>query len=292
MLRQVQHGPSRAVGLATLLFAVDDVHSMNLGWLANRHAIICVVFGGLAFLAHLRWRESGRGSWLLLSPATMGLALFCGESALGAAAYLVAWQLTLDKGSWLRRLGGIAPQALLILAWRLVYNDLGYGISGSDLYVDPANYPLPFALALLERWPELQSSQWLGVPMDVVMSMPSIVRLGAFALGLATCVFMAWLLFPLLRRSGRQWGRAMDAATPGRAGRNSETLCNSPVSRVAHRLNQVVVPDSGPHPPVPPPEGNPEHSQPFPACATSMNARRTTPGSWGDDAAFFAATST
>jgi hypothetical protein len=32
-------------GMAALLFAVEDAHSMVAGWIANRNALLCLVFG-------------------------------------------------------------------------------------------------------------------------------------------------------------------------------------------------------------------------------------------------------
>jgi hypothetical protein len=213
--RRIHPRGGALVGLAALLFAVDDAHAMNAAWLANRHALISMVVGGLAFLAHLRWRQSGRSSWLLAAVGTMTLGLFCGEATLGAAAYLVAWQLTLDRGGWGRRLAGIAPYAVLVVAWRLLYNALGYGIKGSGLYLDPGYDPLGFGLALLHRWPQLQAGQWFQLPVDAIMFLP--LRFGAAltALAVAGCALLLWYLWPTLRRSAeaRFWALGMSLAT-------------------------------------------------------------------------------
>ena len=212
--RRIHPEAAAMAGLAALLFAVEDAHAMNAGWLANRHAIICLAAGGLAFLAHLRWRGSGATGWLLAALAILAVGLLCGEATLGAAAYLVAWQLCLDRGSWRRRLLGIAPYALLVAAWRMVYNYLGYGISGSDLYVDPGRDPLEFLLALLERWPVLMLGQWLQAPVDATVMLPRALQLAWLPAALLCCAALAWLLMPLLRRSpqARFWALGMAMA--------------------------------------------------------------------------------
>ncbi len=210
--RRIHPGAGAVVGLAALLFAVEDAHAMNAAWLANRHALISLVVGGLSFLAHLRWRASTRARWLLAALLIMAVGLLCGEATLGAAAYLVAWQLTLDQGSWARRLAGIAPYALLIGAWRAVYNLLGYGITGSGLYLDPGRSPLEFSLALLERWPQLQLGQWLQAPVDVVVfTVPEQYGLWVSAAAIAGCGGLLWYLWPTLRDDPRArfWGLGM-----------------------------------------------------------------------------------
>lgn len=213
--RRIHPRAGAVVGLAALLFAVDDAHAMNVGWLANRHALVSMVVGGLAFLAHLRWRQGGRLPWLLVALGTMTVGLFCGEATLGAAAYLVAWQLTLDQGGWGRRLAGIAPYAVLVVAWRLLYNAMGYGIKGSGLYLDPGYDPLGFGLALLHRWPQLQAGQWFQVPVDAIMFLPLRFGYALTAMAVACCALLLWYLWPTLRRSAeaRFWALGMSLAT-------------------------------------------------------------------------------
>ena len=210
--RRIHPQAGSVVGLAVLLFAVEDAHAMNVAWLANRHALISLVVGGLAFLAHLHWRRSGQPRWLVVALLTMTLGLLCGEATLGAAAYLVAWQLTLDRGGWSRRLAGIAPLALLVVVWRIIYNLLGYGIRGSGLYIDPGVDPWGFTLALLERWPQLQLGQWLQAPVDAVMfAVPAQYSLWITAAALLICGLLLWYLWPTLRSSAeaRFWALGM-----------------------------------------------------------------------------------
>ncbi len=214
--RRIHPGLGGVVGLAALLFAVEDAHAMNAAWLANRHALISMVVGSLAFMAHLRWRDTSGLAWLALALLTMTVGLFCGEATLGAAAYLVAWQLTLDEGSWTRRLAGIAPYAALVAAWRVLYNLLGYGIRGSGMYIDPGHDPLGFAAVLVERWPQMQAGQWLQAPVDAVMLAIPIQQHALVTLAaLPVCGLLLWYLWPLLRLSAkaRFWALGMALST-------------------------------------------------------------------------------
>ncbi len=213
--RRIHPRAGALVGLAALLFAVEDAHAMNAAWLANRHALISMVVGGLAFLAHMRWRRGGGLPWLAAALGTMTVGLFCGEATLGAAAYLVAWQLTLDRGGWGRRLTGIAPYAALVVAWRLLYNALGYGIKGSGLYLDPGYDPVGFTIALLQRWPQLQLGQWFQAPVDAVMFLPIAAGMALTGMAVGACLLLGWYLWPTLRDSAeaRFWALGMSLAT-------------------------------------------------------------------------------
>ena len=213
LLRRARAGA--AAGLAALLFAVDDAHAMNAGWLANRHALLCLVAGGLAVLAHLRWRAGAGRRWLVLSLAWLAAGLACGEATLGAAAYLVAWQLCLDRGPWRRRALGMLPAALLVGAWHLAYKVLGYGVVGSGLYLDPGRDPAAFLRALVERWPLLMLGQWLQAPIDAYLLISEADHLRALLCALPLCALLAWYLAPLLRGSAeaRFWLLGSSLAT-------------------------------------------------------------------------------
>jgi hypothetical protein len=205
--RRIHGGAGAVAGLAVLLFAVEDAHAMNAAWLANRHALVSLVLGAGAFLAHLEWRRAGRVGALAAALALLTSGLLAGEAALGIVAYVVAWQLTLERGSPVRRVLPILPYALVVVVWRLVYDHFGYGISGSGLYLDPGRDPVAFAGALVQRWPLLQLGQWLQVPIDVVLFVPELhgpIVLMAFVV----CAALVWFFTPLLRSSAeaRFWG--------------------------------------------------------------------------------------
>jgi hypothetical protein len=97
-----------------------------------------------------------------------------------------------------RKLGSLLGYAALLLAWRVVYAQLGYGVLGSGLYVDPASAPLAFLriapprlLALLQGlfgapW----SDFWELYPLVSPLLQPAI---GAFGLLLVSALLrLAW----------------------------------------------------------------------------------------------------
>jgi hypothetical protein len=197
LLREVLPGP--AAGIAALLFAVEDAHAIPAAWIANRNAVVTLVLGAMMLLAHLRWRRDGGAKWGAASVALLVVALLSGESAVGAVAYLVAWQVTLEEGSWGRRLAGMAPALGVVAIWRLIYDHLGYGASGSGLYIDPGADLLVFAGAVLERWPALMLAQWFQVPVDIWGALPPGGQLALTATGAALFIGVAALFAPLIR---------------------------------------------------------------------------------------------
>jgi hypothetical protein len=208
-------GAGAAAGLAMALFALEDAHAMAASWLANRNALVSLTLGGLALLCHVRWSRLGGWHRYALAVAVTPVALLAGEAALGAVAYIIAWQLTLARGRWASRLAALGPYVLVIVVWRVVYSGLGYGAYGSMLYVDPGRDAGAFVLAVLERGPVLLLSLWSQLPIDAWMFLPRSLQLIATAAGIGALVLVGALLAPLLRESAqaRFWALGMLGAT-------------------------------------------------------------------------------
>ena len=193
-------GPAWMVGLAVLLFAIDDTHALPVGWIANRNALISGAFGLLALLAHDRWRRDGWRWGAGLAPLALLLALLSGEAAVGAGAYLLAYACFLDTAAWRRRLATLLPCAVIGVGWAIAYRTLGYGADGSGPYNDPAQDPLHFITLIAQRAPLLLMGQW-GVPSADASSVVSLSALrtlwlwSLFQLGLLAVTFL-----PLVRR--------------------------------------------------------------------------------------------
>lgn len=198
LYRKVE-GPGIVAGLALLLFVVDDAHSMIIGWIANRNALVAMALGLVAINAHLQRR-------LVFAVFAFGLALLAGESGLGAAAYLFAFELC-RSGKPGERLARLVPYGLLIVLWRLVYEHLDYGASGSGLYVDPGHHPFSFLQALVERWPLLVVGTWTNAPIDFWLFLSRAPQLLMSAGAIAGCLLLWRVLRPRLAGSpeARMW---------------------------------------------------------------------------------------
>jgi hypothetical protein len=199
---------SIAAPLAVVLFAIDDAHAVVAGWIANRNALISAVFGLLALLAHLRWREDG---WRWGVPASVGaalLALAAGETAVGALLAIGAWEAALGPGGWTRRALALAPMALVGGAYLVVYKLTGSGAAGSEIYNDPLGEPVAFLTRAPPKALALLGAQFLGSSADLwlikVWLRPALVATGVVALGL-----VAWLLAALWRHFSHAERRAL-----------------------------------------------------------------------------------
>ena len=194
-------GPTWVAGLAMLAYAIDDAHGMTVGWIANRNALIAGVFGMLSLLIHLRWRrEHWRpGAWL--GPTCFAVALTAGESAIGAGAYLLAYAVFLDRSGWRNKCFGLAPYGMVVFLWRIVYSTLGFGVRGTDLYVDPLGEPLIFLAAAAGRLPVYLLGQFGFPPADLWLVVSDPGRRMLTVSGVLAVGMMIALIVPLLRRS-------------------------------------------------------------------------------------------
>jgi len=165
-------GPTWVAGLATLLYAIDDAHAMPVGWIAQRNALVSAVLVVLVLVAHDRARRDGwrPGAWL--GPLGLLLALGAGEASVAALGYLGAYAILLEPArrreqsaeeGWAGRAGrgvlALWPYLMVVIAWRSIYDALGYGAEGSGVYLDPGREPAAFLAALPDRLAALGLSQ-------------------------------------------------------------------------------------------------------------------------------------
>jgi len=109
------------------------LRAMAVGWLSGRNGLLCLVCGLGALHFHLSWRRTGSPRLLASAVLLFALGLGCGEAALGTLAYIAAWHLVLDEGSWRKRLLPLTPYAGLVVLWRILYIAAGFGTRGSPL---------------------------------------------------------------------------------------------------------------------------------------------------------------
>jgi hypothetical protein len=194
-------GPGCAAGIATLLYVVDRSHAYAVTFVAGRNAILGALFGTLALLFHDRWRRGGWRPGSLVAPACLALALLSAEKAVATGAYLAAHAVFLDHGGWRRRLMGLAPYALVVGTWLLVYTGLGYGVFGvAPGYSNPLREPLHFAHAVAKNGPILLSAQWIGPRAEGFSQLPPGAAAARWVVALLILAVLAALLAPLLRR--------------------------------------------------------------------------------------------
>lgn len=195
--------PAWLATLALGLYAVDHVHGPAIGWIANRSALVTVALGLPALALHASHRRDGwrPGAWL--APLSLLAGLCAGEAALSVAAFLLAYALTMEEGPLPPRLLRLWPYALVVVGWRLVYHHLGYGASGSGLYLDPVADRADFLRALPGHAAALITAQFAFPPSELTIvwsvvspRLPPIMKVYA----LVMVALMAWVLWPTVQR--------------------------------------------------------------------------------------------
>jgi hypothetical protein len=187
-------------GLAALMYAADDAHGMAVGWISNRNASISVIFAITALLLHDRWRQQGWVPGAFMAPFCLGMGLLGGESAVAIFGYLFAYELFISRGSLLSRFFSLIPCAAVVVIWGIVYSQLGYGASGTGLYLDPGQSPMLFFSELVQRLPVLLLGQ-LGMPNSALWTIVSgFWPLAIYSFALLFLAFTFWMLWPMLRR--------------------------------------------------------------------------------------------
>jgi len=187
-------GATWTAGLAAILYAVDHTHGTPAGWLANRNALLAALFGFLALWAHDRWRREAWRAGPFAATGALALSLLSGEAGIATCAYLFAHAVFLDREKMPKALLCLAPYAVTVVTWRVVWTALGYGTDGIGLYVDPLREPLAFLRALGGRAPLLLLAQWAVPPAETnVFLGPEGRRIHLLAaivfLGVLTAVF-------------------------------------------------------------------------------------------------------
>ncbi len=141
------------VCLATLFFAIDDVHAITIAWLANRNHLISGTFILFAFNAHMKWQTDKDSRYGFLSVLLFIVGLLAAELATAYGGLVVAWAMTLHRGTFRQRITSILPGLCVGIVWLTLYQRGGFGARFSGQYIDPAGHPAEFLAAIVERVP-------------------------------------------------------------------------------------------------------------------------------------------
>jgi hypothetical protein len=202
LFNQIQ-GQSKAWVWAVFLFTLSYAHGVPAGWLANRNAVLAVLFVILTLSAHHQWREGTRSPLNLKSSVFFTLGLLCGEMAVTAAAYLFSYVFFYERGPWRERIYSLVPYGVIGAAWLSVRTILGYGASGSGHYIDVLQTPGLFVQLLMERGLDLLGGLFWVIPPELGSGLPDARRL-VFLLMFGLLMLVAWPLLKADRRA-RFW---------------------------------------------------------------------------------------
>jgi hypothetical protein len=190
-------------GLAALMYLLADSSYFPTMWLANRNALLSLLFGLLTLILHDYHRTEGGRLSLVGAPACLLLSFLSAEAGIATLAYLFAYEIVLRRERWTRRLGALVPFVAVTLGWRLVYNALGYGASGGGFYIDPVREPLRYVLAVLERAPFLLAGQWTTLPPEFCGMLSGVSKQVLWGALLSLTVVLPAVMWPLLRENRR-----------------------------------------------------------------------------------------
>lgn len=144
----------RVALMATFIFALAPCHALPLAWVANRNALLSLVFGLWGLAAYLRLREQPSFARALATLSAFSAALLAGEYALCFTGYVVAYELTHKEPRLARRALALLP-LLPVAGYLAARARLDYGAFGSGFYIDPIHEPwtflriVPWRLAIL-----------------------------------------------------------------------------------------------------------------------------------------------
>ena len=158
--------PAPIAWLAFALFSIDQCHTICLGWLANRNALIAGLLSFIALSRYVRYRENGERRDAIACTLSYSVALLAGEYGLSALFYFVAYEW-LSRGEAFRvRARNLAYVGLPAIAFSIMRYIAGAGARNSGMYVDPIRSPLRFAAALWQRLPTLVTDGYLSISSD------------------------------------------------------------------------------------------------------------------------------
>jgi hypothetical protein len=197
--------------LATAFYAFDHAHACPVAWVANRGAIMSMLFGVVAVIAHDRWRTWGRRRYGLLAVAAFALAVASAEAGVAIAGYLFAYAIAMDRAAVGRRVVSVVPYVGVMAAWRVLYRALGHGALASGANLDPLLDPRAFFAHALQSGPVLLASGLTGVPAEAMFEHPELAIPAAVG-SVALLVLFGYAVLPLLRRDAAMRFLALGAA--------------------------------------------------------------------------------
>lgn len=187
-------------GLACLFFILDDVN-IPVAFIANRHSIIAAVCAVSAFLCYIRYSGSRKIFFLIGSYVLFTASLFASEMGITICAFLFSYTLFIDKDTVRKKITKLIPFILIIIIWRILYIQAGYGVTDQILYVDPLNNPVGFIKALSIRFPILLLSGFFIPIADLLFISSPTAHIFIAIIALCILILMFVIFFPFLKRS-------------------------------------------------------------------------------------------
>lgn len=194
-------GPSVVAFVAVFLYSLDDAHALNIGWIANRNAIISCVFGLFCINAHFRWRMDQQRKHCIYGLAFFALSLLSAEAGIATLAYILAYELCLSKETPFDQARALAPYIMIASLWLVLLKFYGFGVYASGMYTDPVANGSLYVSLLSERISLLLFGQWFYPPGSLIGLMPDQIRVAAYCLVAVALLSLLIALLPLIRHN-------------------------------------------------------------------------------------------
>ncbi|MHC4737661.1 MAG: hypothetical protein ACYS9Y_02025 [Planctomycetota bacterium] len=189
--------PCWLAGFAALLFLLNKSNYFPAMCIANRSTLLMLFFGVNSLIFYHRWRTSDSKTAITVCYLSLVLSLLAKES--GICVFIS------------RRVVNLIPAVLIIVAWRIIYNSLGYGFYGGDMYADPIRSPFGFLQSVIEKGPVIFADIWGLSLTDISIFFSQAVRIKIIWITTGFYVFVLIMILPLLRKNqlARFWFLAM-----------------------------------------------------------------------------------
>jgi hypothetical protein len=194
-------GTGWVAGFAALLFLLDVNTYFPVAFVANRGFMLSLFFGLLCLYEHHQWRSAKSRSGLVLSVLFLALSIFADEAGVSTFAFILAYALVLEPGSFRSRALTVLPSVLVVVLWRTIYEALGFGLHNVGFYIDPAHEPLQFARVVIPRAMVLLGGQVTSLPPDLLLVMNPSSQSKVIAFYCVSIVAALIVFLPLLRRN-------------------------------------------------------------------------------------------
>lgn len=186
--------------LAGLLFAFDASHFISSTWVANRNILVAGVVGVMCLISLMRYKQSNQLKFYWLSLMLFALCLFSAEAGVSIGAFIFAYLICLDRSRLNNKVLILLGFGVVFIAWYAFYKTLGYGASGNDFYLDPANSPSTFFSSLSWKYPLYVLMYFIGLPSAGYYS-GGLPPMWLLLIALLMVVALGLLLWPILKKS-------------------------------------------------------------------------------------------
>jgi hypothetical protein len=193
-------GTGWAAGLAALLFLLDGNTYFPVAFVANRGFMLSLFFGLMCLYEHHQWRAVKSRSALMLSALFLALSLFANEGGASTLAFILAYALVLEPGSFRSRALTVLPAILVIVLWRTIYTLSGSGVFHVGGYIDPAIEPLQYAREVIPRAMVLLGGQLTTLAPDFLLAVKPSLQPEATALYCVPVIAALVVFLPWVRR--------------------------------------------------------------------------------------------